>query len=170
MENIYKTTNKIMKICSKCKQEKSLDKFYKLKKRYENQTVFHTARCKKCTNEVNVSNSKKYEEYYSNYRKNNKEAAAERSKLNYKRKKENWLKFLAENIELKCQVQSCGYDKCFAALDFHHRNPEEKEYGIYDLMKMAFNEKNKSILLAEIKKCDVLCANCHRERHYYETE
>lgn len=28
----------------------------------------------------------------------------------------------------KCKI--CGYNKCVDALEFHHRNPEEKEFGL----------------------------------------
>jgi hypothetical protein len=58
----------------------------------------------------------------------------------------------------KCQV--CGYDKCITALEFHHINPEEKE--------MSFNGKDNCSwdkTREELKKCILLCANCHREAH-----
>ena len=65
----------------------------------------------------------------------------------------------------KCQ--KCGYDKCEGALHFHHRNPEEKEFGLggINLNDSDFSLQN---LLTEIDKCDLLCANCHAEMHYKE--
>ena len=54
----------------------------------------------------------------------------------------------------------CGYDKCIAALDFHHRDPNEKEFTMGE--KVA----DLDALVEEIKKCDLLCVNCHREEHY----
>lgn len=65
----------------------------------------------------------------------------------------------------KCQL--CGYDKCEGALQFHHRNPEEKEFGLADI---NLNDSNFSLknLLTEVDKCDLLCANCHAEQHYKE--
>lgn len=62
----------------------------------------------------------------------------------------------ASNI--KCAV--CGYDKCFAALDFHHLDPAKKEKGI-SYMRNYSEAKIK----AEIDKCILLCANHHREFH-----
>ena len=63
----------------------------------------------------------------------------------------------------------CGYDKCFAAIDFHHIHPNTKTYNVGELFHhRAFNEKNKRILLEELKKCIPLCANCHRELHFGE--
>lgn len=52
----------------------------------------------------------------------------------------------------------CGYDKCYEALDFHHKNGE-KDFAISSISKSW-----KSVLI-EIKKCILLCANCHREEH-----
>lgn len=43
-------------------------------------------------------------------------------------------------------------------LDFHHRDPSEKEFTIG-----SRRSKSKEVLLKEIAKCDVLCANCHRK-------
>ena len=56
----------------------------------------------------------------------------------------------------------CGYDRCFAALDFHHRDPAEKEYNI---AAMLLGSSAKGKLEKELKKCVVLCSNCHREYH-----
>lgn len=58
----------------------------------------------------------------------------------------------------KCQ--KCGYNKCIDALELHHRNPMEKDSTIKFSRKMIW-DKVKS----EADKCDLLCANCHREAH-----
>ena len=57
----------------------------------------------------------------------------------------------------KCMGKNCGYDKYPEVLEFHHISPEDKEFTI--------SGKNISWrkLLAEAKKCRLLCANCHRE-------
>lgn len=60
----------------------------------------------------------------------------------------------------KCEI--CGYNKNIAALEFHHKNPEEKEFQI-DLRKFANCDIDK--LNNELNKCIILCANCHREIH-----
>ena len=56
--------------------------------------------------------------------------------------------------------QSCGYNRYYGALEFHHRNPEEKLYDWSKLRLLAWPKVEK-----ELDKCDILCANCHRERH-----
>jgi ribosomal protein L44E len=53
----------------------------------------------------------------------------------------------------------CGYDTCLAALEFHHRDRAEKEFGLG-----AFTGALRRYL-AEAQKCDLVCANCHRRRH-----
>ena len=58
-----------------------------------------------------------------------------------------------------CSV--CGYNAHPAALDFNHARGE-KLFNISQDTKVAWTK-----MLAEIDKCDVLCANCHRI-HTYE--
>ena len=53
-------------------------------------------------------------------------------------------------------------DPC--CLDFHHKNPNEKYIDISDLIK---NHASIETLSNEIKKCVVLCANCHRKLHHH---
>jgi predicted HNH restriction endonuclease len=55
----------------------------------------------------------------------------------------------------KCSV--CSYDKCSSALQFHHIDPSEKEF---EISESAYSLEN---LIAEAKKCVLLCANCHAE-------
>lgn len=59
------------------------------------------------------------------------------------------------------ECSKCGYNKCIAALEFHHVNPKEKDID-YAYYKWNFNNKLK----AELDKCVLLCANCHREEHH----
>lgn len=61
----------------------------------------------------------------------------------------------------KCE--NCGYDKCEAALQFHHRNPEEKEFNLSHINFATYDIEK---LYEEIDKCDLLCANCHAEIHF----
>lgn len=54
----------------------------------------------------------------------------------------------------------CGYDKCNDALDFHHVDGR-KDFGISQEGLTRSWEKVK----AEVDKCILVCANCHREEH-----
>ncbi len=61
----------------------------------------------------------------------------------------------------KCEI--CSYDKIeyLSAFDFHHRNPNEKEFGI------SYKGRCRSIdkLKKEVDKCMLLCNRCHQEIH-----
>lgn len=59
----------------------------------------------------------------------------------------------------KCE--KCGYCKSVSALEFHHRNPAEKEFNLARRSCKYFDSEIK----AELDKCDLLCSNCHREAH-----
>jgi len=59
----------------------------------------------------------------------------------------------------KCQV--CGYKKCVNALDFHHKNEKTKSFGISE---KGYTRSWKAIK-TEVRKCYLLCSNCHREVH-----
>lgn len=62
----------------------------------------------------------------------------------------------------KCVL--CGYDKCISALDFHHTNPQEKEFELSNRnIKLDWD-----IVKKKLDKCIVVCANCHREIHSKE--
>lgn len=58
-----------------------------------------------------------------------------------------------------CQV--CGYNRCVEALEFHHLDPTQKDFGISHKGYARSWERVKK----EIDKCILLCANCHREFH-----
>lgn len=62
----------------------------------------------------------------------------------------------------KCE--NCGYNKCFNALDFHHLDRTIKEFNISKLRCTNFN-KNPQVKI-ELDKCQLLCANCHREAEF----
>ena len=47
------------------------------------------------------------------------------------------------------------------AMDFDHRDPEAK---LFDVAAGKSMLKNRALLEAEVAKCDVICANCHRRR------
>ena len=55
----------------------------------------------------------------------------------------------------------CGASYPSYVMDFHHRNPEDKLFTIGQS-----SGKSKDAIIAEIAKCDVICSNCHRERHH----
>ena len=74
-----------------------------------------------------------------------------------RRQRKRWL---VDFFGGSCQI--CGYCKdCPAAYDFHHRDPALKEFeiGSQGLLR-RWDE-----VLAEVKKCVLLCCRCHVELH-----
>jgi hypothetical protein len=53
----------------------------------------------------------------------------------------------------------CGYERCVAALAFHHVDPETKRLGI----AAGGLAHSLETLRVEIAKCVLLCSNCHAE-------
>ena len=58
------------------------------------------------------------------------------------------------------RCERCGYDKSFAALQWHHMDRSQKDFGISS-KRGAPLEK----LREETQKCMLVCANCHAEIH-----
>ena len=59
----------------------------------------------------------------------------------------------------------CG-EKDILVLEFDHQNPRLKKGDIGQMVKRGLNLK---VIIAEIAKCDVRCANCHRRKTARET-
>lgn len=59
------------------------------------------------------------------------------------------------------QCEVCGYSKCIAALEFHHKDPTQKDFSMAQKKTCKFDDK----IMAELDKCAILCCNCHREEH-----
>ncbi len=58
-----------------------------------------------------------------------------------------------------CQI--CGYSRrCNPAYDFHHRDPAKKSFEITTGLMRQWEE-----VVAEARKCVVLCKRCHAEVH-----
>ncbi len=55
----------------------------------------------------------------------------------------------------------CGYNRCLAAMDFHHVEPEHKDFEIG-----RYKQREWSKLKIELDKCVLVCRNCHAERHF----
>jgi hypothetical protein len=57
--------------------------------------------------------------------------------------------------------ERCGYSKSKRALEFHHLDPNEKDFGIAHKGYTRSWEKVK----LELDKCILVCSNCHAEIH-----
>lgn len=93
------------------------------------------------------------------FRKQRREEYArnpERFKRANKASSDKRARILARYKMLKGCVR-CGYRENPVALEFHHRDPSLKSFTVATGKGKAWRK-----VKAEIKKCDVLCANCHR--------
>jgi len=131
------------KKCSTCKEIKPINEF--TKKRTSTDGL--ASQCRVCTRKC-VRNH-----YY-----NNKQYYFDKNKRK-KKKIKDWL----ENYKKDKVCIRCGESR-FYCLDFHHRIKEEKEYCVTD----AYVFGTWRFIKKEIDKCDILCANCHRELHWLE--
>lgn len=68
--------------------------------------------------------------------------------------------YILNTLENSDGCADCGEDNVLV-LEFDHREPESKKYSISRLRtkKIPWDE-----VIAEIGKCDIVCANCHRIR------
>jgi len=62
-----------------------------------------------------------------------------------------------EHMGGKCVL--CGYNKCVDAMHFHHLDPITKDFQI------SGNTISFDKMKEELKKCILVCANCHAELH-----
>jgi transposase len=66
-------------------------------------------------------------------------------------------RLLVEEAGGRCSL--CGYSRCIAALEFHHRVPADKRFSLSHRGVARSLAKAR----AEASKCALLCANCHAE-------
>ena len=117
--------------------------------------------CSACNKEKSLS------EFYSNgYQPNGKQKFRGRCKPCEETTRSNTRKVLIQEIlqELGKSYccEKCGYSKNSAALCFHHLDPKEKDFSLAEVSKTS----SKNAIIDEIRKCQLLCHNCHMEVHY----
>jgi hypothetical protein len=130
-----------MRKCCTCKEEKPLDHFYwKIKKKGIKQTV-----CMTC--------DRAYKEIW--YQKN-KEKHKANTKRNRHKNARKARKFLLNYYQTH-PCTNCGFNdpRC---LEFHHIKGKKK----YLVGGMVTQGHGLTSIKKEIRKCQVLCANCHR--------
>lgn len=67
---------------------------------------------------------------------------------------------MVQSLGGKCQC--CGYDKTNKALAFHHIDPKEKDIKFG---RARANPTSWPKIVQELKKCILVCHNCHSEIH-----
>jgi hypothetical protein len=103
----------------------------------------------------------KQKEYQRKHYRDNKEiyrATRKRNEKFYRDRNKNF----CHRVKKSFGCVRCSYDKCLTALEFHHKDASEKDIEISRLIRGKWSIKT---IKNEMRKCVVLCANCHREVH-----
>lgn len=102
-------------------------------------------------------------EYRRKYRRKWYAEHKESEKAHVKRRKlqlRKWFYNYKKNLScLKC------LENHPAVLEFHHKGEHKKDRNISKLIDDGCSVKK---IMEEIKKCEVLCSNCHKKLHYKE--
>ena len=79
------------------------------------------------------------------------------------RKRRYWRSQLLMLERLKQRpCADCGGSFAGCAMDFDHRDPAQKLYTVSRMVGRAGTAR----IMAEVAKCDIVCANCHRDRTF----
>lgn len=128
-----------MKVCGKCKQEKELDKFSKSSGKRDGLQRW----CKECWNAY-------YKENY--YNQGKEKDRLYRKNLEIRKEKQDLIKQAKDKPCADCGVLYPSY-----VMDFDHLGDKDFTIAAYSRWSIVRMKK-------EIAKCEVVCANCHRQR------
>jgi hypothetical protein len=158
------------RVCSKCGEVRDILMFEPIKcGRYRR------GKCRKCrTNDLKsfistekgaelkkvwdarwyLANTEKQKAYGLKWRTNNSEKAKLTAKRYLFQKKKRAVDFMGGTCV------GCGYNKCIAALEFHHKDPSIKSGNSTQWLKWPWEKQ-----VIELSTCILVCSNCHREIH-----
>lgn len=139
-KNIITAEGQILRPCSKCQVVKNLDEFYR---RGSSRLV---SACKLCVSA----------DYSKNLEKSRKRAREASAKCRLPK-----VSFILE-IKTGTPCADCGKNFPAVCMDFDHLNREEKTALVSEMVSSG--SYTLAELQTEIKKCEVVCANCHRIR------
>jgi hypothetical protein len=132
-----------MKCCAACREEKDEGEFNRKGDKLQ-------GKCRSC--------QRAYHQFY--YRKN-KSRFIEKNRRNKDRQRRRLRAILLEYKERPCA--DCGRTFHTWVMEFDHREGSVKESAVANLVSKGCTNAR---LLEEIRKCEVVCANCHRMRTY----
>ena len=159
----------VSRICPHCEIAQSLSNFGVDNKRKNGRACY----CRTCRNEMVKGYRRghlyRVKKYNTSYYERNKEAIKEKSR---EYRASGKAKDTRDEYKCKNKVRAirlfgglceeCGGKFHPAIYDFHHIDAESKEHKISVLMMKKWGVK----LETELKKCKMLCANCHRLLHW----
>lgn len=110
--------------------------------------------CPRCKNDCPIEN------FYNRRGKNNSSVYCKKCTSDQSLERMRDLKTEMVNYKGNC-CSICGYNKYIGALEFHHLNPQEKDFAPSQLKSYKFDD----VVKKELDKCILVCSNCHREIH-----
>ena len=138
-----------MKVCSRCLLCLD-DSFFNTKRRKKDGSVQKQSYCKNCQKIV-------WKEYYSNPKV--RKEHQDNIRINNTKKLSELRSIVSDQKNKPCK--DCGVKYNPWIMDFDHLNPNSK---INNISTLVANKTKLEVILNEINKCDLVCANCHRER------
>lgn len=114
------------------------------------------------TKEWYLDNKERMRELRKKWYEKNKQTERDKAKIRQSKRRKDFNDWYYEYKKTLSCIK-CGFSHP-AALDFHHKNKNEKNFD----PSRARDYTNKKKFLEETNKCEVLCANCHRIHHYNE--
>jgi hypothetical protein len=142
-----------MKRCYKCGETKPLEEFaFANRETDKRQKV-----CKQCNKKYRRDNKEKANQYNTDYYIAHKEEISLENKKQVRSAKIDIINFLGGRCK-KCGMLYDG--KNGAAFDCHHKDPSKKKFNIG-----WCGGKSLESILEEVKKCELLCRNCHNILH-----
>ncbi len=131
-----------MKKCTMCQEDKELTEFFIRSSRLGR---LHSC-CKDCKREID-------RKAYSENKHDRKQRIRDVAKALHE-----WSKEFINRVRRRSKCEKCGEDR-FYVLDFHHVTGKIKSIS-------QMNAHSINSIKKEMRKCKVLCSNCHREEHY----
>lgn len=153
-----------MKKCVECLEVKGLEEFYDNKRSKDGKNYTCKVCCRKRDKQKYLK--RKEEGKIAKYREDNKDKIQsynieyQKAYRSSDRKRERKLA-MTEYKGGKCNLCGIIANKVnLAAFDFHHKDPDSKEYTPSDMVNMRWER-----ITLELDKCVLLCSNCHRVLH-----
>ena len=133
------------KICNKCNDEKEENQF---NFRDKKSNIRHH-NCKDCQKIIRKQSYQNNRQHYLEY-----------EKINTPKRRKGNRRFITE-FKTNKPCKDCNKIYPPYVMDFDHLR--DKEFG---LSKTLSYQWGKERVIREIEKCELVCANCHRERTY----
>ena len=135
--------------CVTCKQVKILDDFYKKDRTH------YRSDCKECHRKVmRPRSAAHYRANKAKYLRRNRKRAREIAAL------------LRDYKSAHSFCTDCGLSHPYYRLDFDHIQGHTKRFVLSDAASARWSDQR---IFDEIAKCELVCANCHRDRTYART-